>query len=89
MPRSSVFIIEGFRDLEEVGGSGAGSVEGFVFSLKHLFAENERWAVCSTLGQRLEWKTNSILPMFFLLLYMPFLPFLTTCLSAGQSRSLS
>lgn len=33
MPRSSVFIIEGFRDLEEEGGSGASSDEGFVFGV--------------------------------------------------------
>lgn len=43
MPRSSVFIIEGFKGLEEKGGgSGAGLVEGFVLSLTQSFAENGR-----------------------------------------------
>ena len=52
MPRSSVFIIEGFRGLEEEGGSGAGSVEGFVFSLKQSFDENNRRGCASYLRTR-------------------------------------
>lgn len=42
VPCSSVFIIEGFRGLVGEGGSGAGSVEGFVFSLKQSFTESQR-----------------------------------------------
>lgn len=50
VPRSSVFIIEGFRGLKEEGESGAGSVEGFVFSLKQSFDENERRGCVFYLG---------------------------------------